>query len=134
MVCPIGGKSLSPISHLPSVVSFFSSFQSRTLIPYPLCPPYLSLPQSLKNSSIPNLYRANPILLDVGLAISMASALLANLALISRFLDRRVARWTLVAIVALAVHDAINVTAIIVFGVVHRFNDGYVVSPQGRSH
>lgn len=109
--------------------------------------------QSIHNNDIPTVYRANPILLDVGLALSVASALIANLALILRvrifhcplffraptdpflrtlfslqFLERRVARWTMVAILSLAIHDAINVTAIVTFGVVHRFNDGYVVS------
>ena len=93
----MGERDLPPIGHTTVLTSDQIKGKRSVKVPYPLCPPYLSLPQSLKNSSIPNLYRANPILLDVGLAISMASALLANLALISRFLDRRVARWTLVA-------------------------------------
>ncbi|KAI5476225.1 hypothetical protein MNV49_007987 [Pseudohyphozyma bogoriensis] len=67
----------------------------------------------------------NPIILDVGLAVSIAFGALANIALISRFLERRPRASTLVAIVALTIHDIINVVTVITFGVIHRFNDGF---------
>ncbi|KZS97353.1 voltage-gated potassium channel [Sistotremastrum niveocremeum HHB9708] len=67
----------------------------------------------------------NPPLLDAGLAISMACALIANLALIIRFLEKRPKLMTLIAIFTLSVHDLINAVAVIVFAVQRRFNDGF---------
>ena len=76
----------------------------------------------------PVVYQANPVILDVGLAISMACAVVANIALISRFLERRVWSSTIVTIVGLSIHDIINIIAVTIFGVVHRFDDGFTYS------
>ncbi|EJT99411.1 voltage-gated potassium channel [Dacryopinax primogenitus] len=70
-------------------------------------------------------YQPNPTILDVGLGISMAAGVIANLALFARFLERRVLVSTIVATVALAVHDVINIAIVTIFGVIHRFNDGF---------
>ncbi|SCV69367.1 BQ2448_2387 [Microbotryum intermedium] len=67
----------------------------------------------------------NPAILDVGQAISMALGVTANLALISRFLERKPYLCTWVAIVALTAHDVINICIVVIFGVVHRFADGF---------
>lgn len=48
--------------------------------------------------------RKNSPFLDVGLSISMACAVLANLAIICRFLEKKVRTATLVAIIALSAH------------------------------
>ncbi|EIW71024.1 hypothetical protein M231_07533 [Tremella mesenterica] len=76
----------------------------------------------------PVVYQSNPVILDVGLAISMACGVVANVALISRFLERRVYTSTVVTIVGLTLHDIINVVAITIFGVVHRTDDGFTYS------
>ncbi|SGY76217.1 BQ5605_C005g03475 [Microbotryum silenes-dioicae] len=67
----------------------------------------------------------NPAILDVGLAISMALGVAANLGLISRFLERKPYLCTWISIVALTAHDVINMTIVIAFGIVHRFSDGF---------
>ncbi|CAE6459001.1 hypothetical protein ACGC1H_002100 [Rhizoctonia solani] len=67
----------------------------------------------------------NPKILDAGLAISMASAVVANVALITRFLERRVRLSTCIAIGGLVVHDIINIIIITIFGVIHRVDDGF---------
>ncbi|KAF8729123.1 potassium channel, partial [Rhizoctonia solani] len=67
----------------------------------------------------------NSKILDAGLAISMASAVVANVALITRFLERRVRLATFVAIGGLVIHDIINIIAVITFGVVHGVDDGF---------
>ncbi|THH10632.1 hypothetical protein EW145_g1213 [Phellinidium pouzarii] len=69
--------------------------------------------------------RKNSVLLDVGLSISMACALIANLAIISRFLEKKVRTSTLIAIGALSIHDIVNIVAVTIFGVIHRFDDGF---------
>jgi hypothetical protein len=48
--------------------------------------------------------RKNPAPLEISLIISMALAIFANLALICRFLERRVKRCTILCIVALTLH------------------------------
>ncbi|GEM10803.1 potassium channel subfamily K, other eukaryote [Rhodotorula toruloides] len=67
----------------------------------------------------------NPALLDVGQAISLAFGVVANAALVWRFLEHRPRICTWVAIVALTMHDAINITIVTWFGVVHRGADGF---------
>ncbi|KAK7439790.1 Potassium channel [Stygiomarasmius scandens] len=67
----------------------------------------------------------NPALLDVGLGLSMGCALIANIALIIRFLEKRVKTMTLICVVFLTIHDVINITAVTIFGVEHRFDDGF---------
>ncbi|KAI0689179.1 hypothetical protein BC835DRAFT_1370125 [Cytidiella melzeri] len=69
--------------------------------------------------------RTNPPILDIGLAFSMACALAANICLVMRFLEKRVKTVTLLTIVFLTLHDVINIVAVIIFGVEHRFNDGF---------
>ncbi|BGP65411.1 Potassium channel [Rhodotorula toruloides] len=67
----------------------------------------------------------NPALLDVGQAISLAFGVVANAALVWRFLEHRPRICTWVAIVALTMHDALNITIVTWFGVAHRFSDGF---------
>ncbi|KAJ7746481.1 hypothetical protein DFH07DRAFT_832698 [Mycena maculata] len=69
--------------------------------------------------------RPNPTILDVGLGFSMACALAANICLVARFLEKKVKVMTLACIVFLTIHDIINITAVTIFGVEHRFNDGF---------
>ncbi|KAK7059765.1 tandem pore domain k+ channel [Favolaschia claudopus] len=67
----------------------------------------------------------NPAILDVGLAFSMACALAANICLVIRFLEKRVKLMTLGCIVFLTIHDIINIVTLVIFGVEHRFDDGF---------
>jgi len=87
--------------------------------------------------------RPNPVSFDVLLAMSMLFAVLANLSLICRFLEKGpVLVTTLITIASLTIHgnailqnvvfdcvsrciDLINITVIVVFGVQHRFHDGF---------
>lgn len=69
--------------------------------------------------------RENPVILDVGLALSMACGLFANICLMLRFLEKRVKTVTLLTMVFLTLHDLINIVAVIVFGVEHRFDDDF---------
>ncbi|KAJ7596570.1 hypothetical protein C8J56DRAFT_290790 [Mycena floridula] len=69
--------------------------------------------------------RPNPRILDIGLACSMACGVAANAALIVRFLEKRVKLMTILCISFLTLHDVINIVAITVFGVEHRFDDGF---------
>ena len=87
--------------------------------------------------------KPNPTILDVGLCFSMFFALVANVSLICRFLDKgQVLVTTLISVTSLTVHgnvshwnlavdcassfpDSINITALITFGVLHRFSDGF---------
>lgn len=48
--------------------------------------------------------RQNPVLLDVALGVSMTCALVANIALIFRFLEKRVERMTLICVIFLTIH------------------------------
>ncbi|KAK0523326.1 Potassium channel [Tilletia horrida] len=77
----------------------------------------------------PVQYAKNPVLLDVGLAFSMAFAVIANLFIILRFLEvMRPRKSTLVAIVLLTLHDAINIAALAAFGKIHAIADGFTYS------
>ncbi|RPD57007.1 hypothetical protein L226DRAFT_491051 [Lentinus tigrinus ALCF2SS1-7] len=69
--------------------------------------------------------KPNPAILEIGLAFSIACALIANISLILRFLEKRVQTVTLLCIVFLTSHDIINIIAVTVFGVEHRFDDGF---------
>lgn len=51
--------------------------------------------------------RSNPAILDIGLAISMACALAANICLVMRFLEKRVKTVTLLTIVFLTIHGTL---------------------------
>ncbi|KAG9048489.1 hypothetical protein FS837_012745 [Tulasnella sp. UAMH 9824] len=69
--------------------------------------------------------RENPAIIMIAMAFSMACGLIANLALIARFLERRIKLNTWLTMIALVIHDIINIIVITVFGVIHRFDDGY---------
>ncbi|KAH9032715.1 hypothetical protein EDB84DRAFT_1270536 [Lactarius hengduanensis] len=69
--------------------------------------------------------RKNSALLELSLILSMALAVFANLALICRFMERRVKLCTILSIVALTIHDLLNIVTVVIFGVQHRFNDGF---------
>ncbi|CEH17523.1 Tandem pore domain K channel [Ceraceosorus bombacis] len=77
----------------------------------------------------PIAYRNNPIILDVGLAISLACAVVANFCIIARFTERLSPRTsTLIAILGFCLHDIVNCVALIIFGVVHAVDDGFTYS------
>ncbi|KAJ6600011.1 hypothetical protein DFH09DRAFT_628154 [Mycena vulgaris] len=69
--------------------------------------------------------RPNPMILNIGLGFSMACALAANICLVVRFLETKVKLMTMGCIIFLTIHDVINITAVTIFGVEHRFNDGF---------
>ena len=85
--------------------------------------------------------RGNSALLEAALVISMVLVVSANLALICRFLERRVKTCTILCIAALTSHgkpfilsrpsnvhkllDILNVAIAVAFGVGHRFDDGF---------
>ena len=87
--------------------------------------------------------KPNPVILDVGLGFSMFFALVANISLICRFLDKGpVLVTTLISVTSLTAHgnglhrniavdcvspfpDSINIVALVAFGVLHRFSDGF---------
>ncbi|RDX54769.1 hypothetical protein OH76DRAFT_995744 [Lentinus brumalis] len=69
--------------------------------------------------------RPNPAILDVGLALSITCALIANVGLVLRFLEKRVQTVTLLSIVFLTIHDIINIVTVTIFGIEHRFDDGF---------
>ncbi|BGP42936.1 Potassium channel [Rhodotorula kratochvilovae] len=68
----------------------------------------------------------NPALLDAGQAVALALGVLANAALIWRFLEHRPRICTWVAMLSLALRDATSIAIVTWFGVVHRFSDGFV--------
>ncbi|KAF8522657.1 hypothetical protein JB92DRAFT_3094201 [Gautieria morchelliformis] len=67
----------------------------------------------------------NPPLLLVANVIAMAAALAANICLIIRFLEKRVKQMTIIALCLLSMHDVVNALTVTVFGVQHRFSDGF---------
>ncbi|TFY80973.1 hypothetical protein EWM64_g3038 [Hericium alpestre] len=69
--------------------------------------------------------KPNTVILDVGLGISMACAVAANVCLLVRFLEKRIVGMTIACIFFLTVHDIINIVTVIVFGVEHRADDGF---------
>ncbi|KAJ8087654.1 Potassium channel [Marasmius tenuissimus] len=69
--------------------------------------------------------KPNTLILNVGLGFSMVCAVIANVALVVRFLEIRVRVMTLICVGALTIHDVINITAVTIFGIEHRFDDGY---------
>jgi potassium channel subfamily K, other eukaryote len=90
--------------------------------------------------------RKNPPWLMVLLSISLALAVLANIALVSRFLERRVKRSTIICITALTVHgnllpsypsnqvelvassDILNITTVVTWTTQHPSHDGFTNS------
>ncbi|KAJ7484324.1 hypothetical protein FB451DRAFT_81760 [Mycena latifolia] len=79
--------------------------------------------RTVNNKIVEN--RPNPLILNIGLAFSMACALAANICLVVRFLETKVKLMTLGCIIFLTIHDVINITAVTIFGIEHRFNDGF---------
>ncbi|KAI0036228.1 hypothetical protein K488DRAFT_14494, partial [Vararia minispora EC-137] len=69
--------------------------------------------------------RPNSPFLNSVLAISFACAVIANIALLVRFFERRVAAMTVLSVIFLTTHDVINTLVVVIFGVEHRFNDGF---------
>ncbi|KAG6820922.1 hypothetical protein H0H93_009696 [Arthromyces matolae] len=69
--------------------------------------------------------RKNTVILDIGLSFSIVFAALANLCLVIRFMEKKVKRMTILCILFLTIHDAINIIAVTTFGVEHRFDDGF---------
>ena len=96
--------------------------------------------------------RPNPILLNVAMGFSMACAVLANAFLVIRFAERSVKLMTLASIGFLTLQgswlhiavlmytliynyvlrytDLISIAAVTVFGVIHRFDDGFMYGPS----
>ncbi|KAE8272085.1 hypothetical protein A4X09_0g248 [Tilletia walkeri] len=109
---PIISGILAPFSIMLEVPGFTSSW-------------YISTGRELGNV----VYEKNPVLLDIGLAFSMAFAVLANLCIILRFLEvMRPKKSTLIAMVLLTLHDSINVAALAIFGKAHAVDDGFTYS------
>lgn len=76
----------------------------------------------------PVAYAPNPILLDVGLYISLSCGVIANLALICRFMERKIYLSTLIAVLSLFVHDIINIIEVVSYFVLRREQDYYTLS------
>ncbi|GAA5968664.1 hypothetical protein JCM11641_007717 [Rhodosporidiobolus odoratus] len=67
----------------------------------------------------------NGPVLDIGLSISLFLGVLANLALIWRFLEHRPRICTWISMVSLTLHDILNVLAVIIFAVEHKPTEGF---------
>ncbi|KAF8318708.1 hypothetical protein DL93DRAFT_2164886 [Clavulina sp. PMI_390] len=70
-------------------------------------------------------YRNNSKILEIGLAVSMASAVIANLSLISRFLEKHIRFSTILAMLFLTVHDILNIVTLAIYGYQGRIDDGF---------
>ncbi|KAH9477477.1 Outward-rectifier potassium channel TOK1 [Psilocybe cubensis] len=69
--------------------------------------------------------RPNPPLLDAAMGLSMGCGVLASACLVVRFAERHIRLMTFLCIVFLTLHDLINIPAVTIFGVEHRFDDGF---------
>ncbi|PPQ88573.1 hypothetical protein CVT25_009953 [Psilocybe cyanescens] len=69
--------------------------------------------------------RPNPPLLDAAMGLSMGCGILASACLVVRFAERQIKLMTFLCIVFLTLHDLINIPAVTIFGVEHRFDDGF---------
>ncbi|KAG6857041.1 hypothetical protein H0H87_010395 [Tephrocybe sp. NHM501043] len=69
--------------------------------------------------------KKNTVILDTGLAFSIAFAALANVCLVVRFMEKRIKTMTILCVAFLTIHDVINIITVTVFGVEHRFDDGF---------
>ncbi|KAG6868644.1 hypothetical protein C0993_012688 [Termitomyces sp. T159_Od127] len=69
--------------------------------------------------------RENTTILDVGLGFSIAFAALANICLVVRFMEKKIKMMTILCILFLTIHDVLNIITVTIFGVEHRFDDGY---------
>ncbi|KAH8927374.1 voltage-gated potassium channel [Atractiella rhizophila] len=75
--------------------------------------------------NVPVVYQNNPTILNVALGFSMSFAVLANIALIMRFLEHRPRTSTLIAIFFLTLHDILNIISLIWFAIIHAVDDGF---------
>lgn len=78
--------------------------------------------------------RANPAVLNAGIALSLIAAVAANVALVLRFLERKPRAATLIAMLCLLVHDVINIIIVTAVGVIRSVDDGFVCFPLFFSH
>ncbi|KAF9457930.1 hypothetical protein BDZ94DRAFT_1174632 [Collybia nuda] len=69
--------------------------------------------------------KPNTVILDVALAFSVAFAVMANVCLVVRFMEKKVKYMTVLCVIFLTIHDVINIICVTIFGVEHRFNDGF---------
>jgi len=84
----------------------------------------------------------NPPWIIIALSLSLALAVIANIALVNRFLERRVKRCTIISIIALTIHgnlrtshtfmqvefapsDILNIATVVIWAIQHRFDDGF---------
>ncbi|KIM42108.1 hypothetical protein M413DRAFT_127201 [Hebeloma cylindrosporum] len=69
--------------------------------------------------------RPNPLLLNFAMGVSMGCGVIASACLVARFAERNVKLMTQLCIAFLFLHDIINIPVVTIFGVVHRFDDGF---------
>ncbi|KAG5645495.1 hypothetical protein DXG03_005904 [Asterophora parasitica] len=67
----------------------------------------------------------NTQILDIALGFSIGFAVLANACLVTRFMEKKVKTMTLLCVLFLTIHDILNTTSVIVFGVEHHADDGF---------
>lgn len=91
--------------HAPIVSGLFIPFSILLEIPA-LTAHWNVHTNDLNNQMVEN--RPNPSLLNVGLGFSLACALVANICLIVRFLEKRVKTMTIICIAFLAVHGTLR--------------------------
>lgn len=88
--------------HLPIISGFFIPFSILLEIPGLTQHWYV---RTENNQVIEQ--RANPVILDVGVSISLACAVVANICLITRFLEKRVKTMTILSIAFLTFHGTL---------------------------
>ncbi|GAA5983873.1 hypothetical protein JCM10908_005958 [Rhodotorula pacifica] len=115
-----------------AVLRRFSSLSAQLLVP--LCPLF-SLPgltekwyvtESADGSIVEA--RPDPPLIVAAGAVTLALAILANFAILFRLVETHPRWFSLATITFLTAHIAVNLVALIVFGVQHAHPDGYVLS------
>ncbi|KIJ29275.1 hypothetical protein M422DRAFT_71237 [Sphaerobolus stellatus SS14] len=79
--------------------------------------------RTLDNQTVQS--KPNPSILLAANILAMVAALIANMSLIWRFLERRVKQMTIISLCFLFIHDIINIVTVTIFGIEHRFNDGF---------
>ncbi|GAA5864245.1 hypothetical protein JCM3774_001268 [Rhodotorula dairenensis] len=110
----------------------FSSLSAQLLVP--LCPLF-SLPGLTEkwyvvkdaNGAIVEARPDPPLIVAAG-AVTLALALLANIAILFRLIDTHPRWFSLGTIAFLTGHVIVNLVALIIFGVAHAHPDGYVLS------
>ncbi|KAH9974700.1 hypothetical protein BGW80DRAFT_1559693 [Lactifluus volemus] len=112
--------------HAPSYRSI--PILSGTLIPFSILLeiPGLTDPWYVRTSNGQNVQTSkNSAILTVSLAFSVTLAVIANIALVTRFLEKAVKGSTIICIVALSLHDILNVVTLLIFGIEHRFGNDF---------